>query len=338
MNRSSFHTIHALGILLVCLFLILLFCVGMQFVFEAPFTLAFGWPRYLWRVIPQLHPDPGSFAAGVVCLVGFTLGAHAFLRWLYGVWGTEEGESLDKKPRRWQWRRTMQLVGLFVLMFVSGIAVTGMIHQTGWLIQSPEPLLHNSWDDRAVSVSGNNLKQICLAAHSYQDADGDLPKSTFDATGGPMHSWQTALLPYVEQSSLYNQIDLTKPWTDPANANEMFKTHKEFVHPSVPYEPVNGYGASHYAGNVHIVLGDTPKKMSDFPQGTSNVIWAGEVAANFRAWGDPLNARDPRLRASGQPNGFGGPNGKPAQFVMLDGSVRTFDSKELAELMGKVPE
>ncbi|HEV3437698.1 MAG TPA: hypothetical protein VG122_10085, partial [Gemmata sp.] len=91
-------------------------------------------------------------------------------------------------------------------------------------------------------------------------------------------------------------------------------------------------------GNIHIVLSDTPKKLNDFPQGTANTILAGEVSSNFRAWGDPLNARDPRLGGSGHPNGFGGPNGKPALFAMLDGSVRSLDPKELAELVRKVPE
>jgi hypothetical protein len=97
---------------------------------------------------------------------------------------------------------------------------------------------------------------------------------------------------------------------------------------------VNGYGGSHYAGNVFVVLGDA-KTFESFPQGTSNVILAGEVSASFRAWGDPLNARDPRLGAKGHPHGFGGPNGRPAQLVVLDGSVCTFDPEELAKLVGK---
>ena len=99
---------------------------------------------------------------------------------------------------------------------------------------------------------------------------------------------------------------------------------------------MNGLGASHYAGNPAVVLGDA-KKLDSFPQGTSNTILAGEVSSNFQAWGDPLNVRDPRFGVSGHPQGFGGPY-RPAQFVMLDGSVRTFNPQELEELMSKVPE
>ena len=101
-------------------------------------------------------------------------------------------------------------------------------------------------------------------------------------------------------------------------------------------DQVNGFGASHYAGNVAVVLGD-PKTMQSFPAGAANTILAGEVSSGFRAWGDPLNARDPRHGISGGPHAFGAPRRAP-QFVMLDGSVRTFDPQELAELMSKTPE
>jgi hypothetical protein len=145
-----------------------------------------------------------------------------------------------------------------------------------------------------------------------------------------MHSWQTALLPFVEQDTLYKQIDQTKPWDHPRNAHPMGERVKVFLHPYHYQDEINGYGVSHYAGNVYVVMGDAPKKLDSFPAGTSNTIFAGEVNSNFRAWGDPLNAR--------HPHGFGGPNGRPPQVVMLDGSVRTVDAKQLAELAGKMPE
>ncbi len=322
------------GVGLLLLFGLFLACAGLQFVVELPLTVAFGWPWYLKRVVPQLKPDPWSIVSAVVCLVALVLGSHAFLKWLYAASSTE--------PRRWPWKRTFQLVGLVVLMFVSGIAVTGMIHQTGWLIRSREPLVEGGVRVAATrAMSANNLKQIVIAAHNYADATNpsELPRSLFDAQGRPMHSWQTALLPYLdlEEDQVYRQINQSKPWTDPINAEPMSKRVKPFRNPAIEQEQVNGFGISHYAGNVHVVLGDTPKTMQSFPQGTSNTILAGEVASNFRAWGDPLNARDPRLGATGHPQGFGGPNGRPAQFVMLDGSVRTFDPKELADLIGKVP-
>ncbi len=295
---------------------------GVGWTFEIPVTLALGWVKYLWKVVPQVNPDPWAVGTAVACLAGVTVGAHFFLRWL--------------AARAWSWNRTFRCVGLIVLMFVAGIAVVGMIHQTSWLARSPEPLFLSRGGTR--TYSANNLKQIGIATHSHHDFDQSkaLPRSTFSAAGQPIHSWQTALLPYIEQEQLYKQIDLTKSWTHPANANPLATPIKVYLNPSFSDGKVNDSGVSHYAGNAAVVLGDA-KTLQSFPAGTSNTILAGEVSSNFRAWGDPLNARDPRTGAGGQPNGFGA-RGRPAQFVMLDGSVRTIDPAELAELMSKVPE
>jgi prepilin-type N-terminal cleavage/methylation domain-containing protein len=312
--------------LLVVLAIMAVLCgLLMPWVLEIPLTLALGWTRYLWRVVPKLNPDPWTVGTAVVCLVGFVAGSHLFLCRLAG------GES------RWPLKRTLRCAALVVLMFAAGIGVIGVIHQTSWLVRSPEPLIETDIRGYGRTASANNLKQIGLAAGNHQEHMNppEFPRSMFTPAGQPLHSWQTALLPFVEQNHLYQEIDLTKPWTHPANAKPMGARVKVFLNYSFNEEKVNEFGASHYAGNVAVVLGD-PKTLQSFPAGTSNTILAGEVSSNFRAWGDPLNARDPRLGA--HPHGFGGPRGRPAQFVMLDGSVRTFDAKELAELLNKPPE
>ena len=77
---------------------------------------------------------------------------------------------------------------------------------------------------RAVPEAGrrmqcnNHLKQIALGLQNYADTFGCLPPSyTVDASGKPLHSWRTLILPFVEQKPLYDQIDLSKRWDDPAN-------------------------------------------------------------------------------------------------------------------------
>ena len=47
------------------------------------------------------------------------------------------------------------------------------------------------------------------------------PAYTVDAKGRPLHSWRTLILPYLEQEPLYQTIDLSKPWNDPANAKAL---------------------------------------------------------------------------------------------------------------------
>ena len=68
----------------------------------------------------------------------------------------------------------------------------------------------------------NNLKQIALALHSYEEEFGSLPPAyTVDTNGRPLHSWRTLILPFLGEEGLYNSIDLSKPWDDPANAEAL---------------------------------------------------------------------------------------------------------------------
>lgn len=66
----------------------------------------------------------------------------------------------------------------------------------------------------------SNLKQIGLALHNYHDEYQSFPPAwTVDAIGKRLHSWRTLILPYLDQQNLYETIDLSKPWNDPANAS-----------------------------------------------------------------------------------------------------------------------
>jgi prepilin-type processing-associated H-X9-DG protein/prepilin-type N-terminal cleavage/methylation domain-containing protein len=72
----------------------------------------------------------------------------------------------------------------------------------------------------------SNLKQLALATLGYAETHGILPPSglvesktlpylqqeypVFDQRSGKMFSWAVLLLPYLEESSLYSQFDLTK--------------------------------------------------------------------------------------------------------------------------------
>ncbi len=64
----------------------------------------------------------------------------------------------------------------------------------------------------------NNLRQIALAINNYESAHGHFPPPyTTDDNGNPLHSWRVLILPYMEETALYNQLDLTKPWHHPDN-------------------------------------------------------------------------------------------------------------------------
>ena len=84
----------------------------------------------------------------------------------------------------------------------------------------------------------NNLKQIALALHNYELAYHVLPPAyTVDASGRPLHSWRTLILPYLEREPLYRTIDLSRPWNDPANAKAFETPLVEFRCPEVADPP-----------------------------------------------------------------------------------------------------
>src|SRR5687767_15198425 len=55
----------------------------------------------------------------------------------------------------------------------------------------------------------NNLKQIGLGLHNYHSALGKFPPGNNLAQAGspPSFAWSTYLLPYIEQASLFQQIN-----------------------------------------------------------------------------------------------------------------------------------
>src|SRR5262249_47664375 len=53
----------------------------------------------------------------------------------------------------------------------------------------------------------NNLKQIAIAMHNYNDVyNGMVGPAIYDKAGKPLLSWRVAILPYIEQQNLYQQF------------------------------------------------------------------------------------------------------------------------------------
>ncbi len=71
--------------------------------------------------------------------------------------------------------------------------------------------------------SRNNLKQILLAIHNYEAANGYLPADIRDNDGKALLSWRVLLLPYLEQLQLYNQFKLNEPWDSENNLKLLSK-------------------------------------------------------------------------------------------------------------------
>lgn len=95
----------------------------------------------------------------------------------------------------------------------------------------------------------NNLKQIALALANYELRYRSFPPAvTVDPAGHPLHSWRTLLLPFLEQQALYDSIDLSKPWNDPANAAAYATSLAVYHCPSI--DPSTSPGSTTYLGVV----------------------------------------------------------------------------------------
>ena len=94
----------------------------------------------------------------------------------------------------------------------------------------------------------SNLNAIAKALTLYHQAYNTLPPAyTTDTQGRKLHSWRTLILPYMNQEALYQQIDLSKPWDDPANLAISAKMPNTYQCPGLHKAP----GVTTY----HVALG-----------------------------------------------------------------------------------
>lgn len=98
-------------------------------------------------------------------------------------------------------RSAFTLVELLVVIAIIGILI-------GLLL----PAVQQAREAARRSQCSNNLKQIGLAFHNFSDQYSQLPDSLRPATGVRI-SWETKLLPFVDQQTLFTRIDQTQNWS-----------------------------------------------------------------------------------------------------------------------------
>jgi len=280
----------------------------------------FGWYFFLKKTCAEIRFD-------FLKVVEFTLVSVLFLGLAHYL--ARSFLPRSENVRIWRFRNSASmLLGLFV-SFAAGLAFVGTVHQFGWLAREPK-IFHGMREASHRRESRVKIMKMGEAAYSYHDRSSTFPAGgSLLARGVPGHSWQTELLPFIDQQALFNQIDLQQPWFASRN-QQPFETEIGLFNSAKIYgmrnEVSSGYAVSYYAENSRLTSLGKPISQDQIRDGMSSTLFAGEVVSKFKPWGDPTNRRDPALGLNSSPEGFGSPWKYTTGFLMADGTVRYIDN------------
>lgn len=144
-------------------------------------------------------------------------------------------------------RRAFTLVELLVVIAIIGILV-------GLLLPAVQAAREAA---RRIQCS-NNIRQLGLATHNYESAYRRLPSGWVSngASGEPGWGWSSALLPFMEGTTLANNIDWRIEIANPIHSQVRVSVVPSFVCPSDPYESVFEIGED---GGPGPLIDDGPK-------------------------------------------------------------------------------
>jgi len=159
-------------------------------------------------------------------------------------------------------------------------------------------------------MSLNNVKNLDLGQKNYAaNHDGLFATPTlFNDDGRAVHGWVTQLLPMLDNTILYERIDLSLPWNDPANQEYTTVPFRMMLNPQLDKEQnSDGYPLIHYTLNER-VFPNNESLNEDYvsrADGLANTILMGEIQEGLPAWAEPGNARDPSAGLKAGPNTMG---------------------------------
>jgi hypothetical protein len=194
----------------------------------------------------------------------------------------------------------------------------------GWLPAAAAALKEEG--DRLRSL--NNLKQLGLAMHNYNETNRQLPPAALtDKAGKPLLSWRVAVLPFLNQEELFRQFKLDEPWDSENNKKLLRKMPMQFEPPLKPkgWQPGTTFYQVFTGKDTPFPPGKTMNVPSDIKDGTSNtllVVEAGEAVPWTKPQDLPYDADRPLPMLGGIfHDGF--------QAVMADGRNVRFLPKKI---------
>ena len=157
-------------------------------------------------------------------------------------------------------RTGLTLVELLVVLAIIGILLAFLI-----------PAVQKVRSAALHTESANNVKQICLAVHSYQNNQRYFPRiNGFNPTTSAFeYSFFVGLLPYIEQDSIYNAFKQT--FANSGGISDAFRV-PVFVSPLDPTAP---WAVMSYAANGS-VFNRRRSSFNTIADGSSNTVALAE--------------------------------------------------------------
>ena len=127
------------------------------------------------------------------------------------------------------------------------------------------------------TTSLNNLRQLSLAAHNFESANRRFPSGDGPVNpGGPAVSWRVKILPFIEESNLYEQYNFDEPWDSENNMKVAKQMPETFMNPQSSAQ--DGYTVYRGVGGVSGVMGvnaegkSVGRRIGSITDGISNTI------------------------------------------------------------------
>ncbi len=220
-------------------------------------------------------------------------------------------------------------IGLVALVLCGGLLGFQLI---------PALLFGNGKEAQNRQVCKSKLKLIALGLMNYQDRYGVFPPAvTYSADGQPMHSWRVLILPYIENSPMYNSYRMHEPWNSPANLAITAQMPDFYACPSNPQG--RKIGDTHYLafdGPGSILNSREPARPEDLVDSPSQTLMVVEARHSGVHWTEPRDI-DGRQAHSASPEGLSSFHSGGFHAVLADGSVRfipeTINPQTLKALM-----